>query len=348
MDRVMRLVVTLSLLGLAGCGPSVLDLRDDLDFHRSSFRERLAADHRLLQEFVACTTQPAHDQADPMRLSGSRAPDSVQALIRRIRERQPQGADSLLAIQDMVGDLADTPHRRITLATLHTVVDAIRRWHAHLDFDEDDLAQDSSRFGRLLLAYNKAYFGDLRFQRDPAVPASGRHAVMKMTSRGFVDRSGNVWRFPGLSSDQLSSDQPAPPLTAAVTSQRVSADLTRIFIEAFFDAAFQVPAVHGATALRVEWPSPDQSYPEFDADRPAVPLDAVARLTQDALRAEASVTAAVGKAVRGGGLFGTQNETVAAALETAAGVTAKKLFEHEGFCYFQVTQGKAAAGTPSR
>jgi hypothetical protein len=55
------------------------------------------------------------------------------------------------------------------------------------------------------------------------------------------------------------------------------------------------------------------------------------------MRAEAAVTSLVGKAVRGGGLFGLQNETLAAMLETAAGVLAKKLVEHEGFCYFQVT-----------
>jgi hypothetical protein len=168
-----------------------------------------------------------------------------------------------------------------------------------------------------------------------------------VTSHGFVDRSGSVWRFPGLSSDPPSSDQTAPP-SAAVNSQRLTADLTRIFVEAFFDAAFQVPAIHGATALRVEWASSEQSYPEFDADRPAIPLEALARLTRDALRAEATVTAAVGKAVRGGSVFGTQNETLAASLETAAGVMAKKLIEHEGFCYFQVTQGTPVAGNVSR
>ena len=63
-------------------------------------------------------------------------------------------------------------------------------------------------------------------------------------------------------------------------------------------------------------------------------------MTRDALRAEAAVTSLVGKAVRGGSVFGTQNETLAATLETAAGVMAKKLVEHEGFCYFQVTEGK--------
>jgi hypothetical protein len=81
------------------------------------------------------------------------------------------------------------------------------------------------------------------------------------------------------------------------------------------------------------------SYPEFDANHPAIPLEALARVTRDALRAEAAVTSIVGKAVRGGSVFGSQNETLAATLETAAGVIAKKLVEHEGFCYYQVTGG---------
>jgi hypothetical protein len=62
-------------------------------------------------------------------------------------------------------------------------------------------------------------------------------------------------------------------------------------------------------------------------------------VTRDALRAEAAVTSLVGKAVRGGSVFGTQNETLAATLEAAAGVMAKKLIEHEGFCYYQVSEG---------
>jgi hypothetical protein len=44
-------------------------------------------------------------------------------------------------------------------------------------------------------------------------------------------------------------------------------------------------------------------------------LDAFARLRRDAFRAEAEVTAEVGKAVRGSPL-GTQNETFPAGMET--------------------------------
>jgi hypothetical protein len=167
--------------------------------------------------------------------------------------------------------------------------------------------------------------------------------VVKVTSKGFVDRSGNALLFPGLSPEIEASPASSVRLSAAtVDSQRVSADLTRIFLEAFFDAAFRVPAVHGATTLRAG-PNPQESpYPEFDANHPMISLEALARVTRDALRAEAAVTSLVGKAVRGGSVFGTQNETLAATLETAAGVMAKKLVEHEGFCYFQVTEGKTA------
>lgn len=347
MRRPDFLFATLGLLLFAGCSSSSLDLRDDLDLHRSSFRDKLATNQALAQRFLACTTQTASDKAENHQLSGAGSLGPVRALIQRIREQRPQHADSLMALQDMASELTATSRRRLSLTDLHAVVDSVRRWHAHLDFDEDDLSQDASRFARLLLAYNTAYFGNLQFKKNPTASGSGLHAVVKATSNGFVDRGGNAVLFPGISIDLLPPDQAPRFSSITVDSQRVSADLTRIFLEAFFDAAFQVPAVHGATALRVEWPSQEAPYPEFDAAHPAIPLDALARVTRDALRAEAAVTAAVGKLVRGGNVFGTQNETLAAALETAAGVMAKKLVEHEGFCYFQVTQGTRVAGEGS-
>jgi hypothetical protein len=162
-----------------------------------------------------------------------------------------------------------------------------------------------------------------------------------VTSKGFVDRSGNALLFPGISAEIEVSPANSVRLSAtAVDSQRVSADLIRIFLEAFFDTAFRVPAVHGATALRVGPKSQESPYPEYDADHPIIPLEALARIARDSMRAEAAVTSLVGKTVRGGSVFGTQNETLAATLETAAGVMVKKLVEHEGFCYYQVSEGR--------
>jgi hypothetical protein len=267
----------------------------------------------------------------------------LAAVIKTIRQGHPDKGASLSILAEVLNDVANDATARIDLDKLTQVIEVAGRWHGHLGLDEDQLEQDSSRFARMLLTYNKAYFGDLSFTARPDSEGIGLRGVMKVTSKGFIDRTGNALLFPGISAEiEVSLANSVHISATTVDSQRVSADLTRIFLEAFFDTAFRVPAVHGATALRVG-PNPQESpYPEFDANHPTIPLEALARVTRDALRAEAAVTSLVGKTVRGGSVFGTQNETLAATLETAAGVMAKKLVEHEGFCYYQVTEGKAA------
>src|SRR5262249_49297561 len=125
----------------------------------------------------------------------------VEALIQRFRERRPQQTDSLLALQQLVFDLEGTPRRRLDLDDLRKVVNLIGQWHNHVDFDEDELVHDSSRLARLLLSYNKAYFGDLSFKIDQATSEGNIHRVIKVTSNGFVDRNGNTFVFPKLSTD---------------------------------------------------------------------------------------------------------------------------------------------------
>jgi len=345
------------LLVQAGCSSSVLQLRDQLDLHRGEFRQKLADKKELTTKFLACTGQ-AHDEP----LSERRDADSsleplslrtqeghamsvrpLAAVIDMIRRRHPDKGASLSILADVLGDVTNDATARIDLDKLTQVIETAGRWHAHLGLDEDQLEQDSSRFARMLLMYNKAYFGDLNFMARPVSAGDGFRGVVKVTSKGFVDRSGNALLFPGISAEiEVSPANSVRVSATTVDSQRVSADLIRIFLEAFFDAAFRVPTVHGATALRVGPNLQESGYPEFDANHPTIPLEALARVTRDALRAEAAVTSLVGKAVRGGSVFSAQNETLAATLETAAGVMAKKLVEHEGFCYFQVTEGQPA------
>jgi hypothetical protein len=260
-----------------------------------------------------------------------------------ILRRHPDKGASLSILADVLGDVTNDATARIDLDKLTQVIETAGRWHGHLGLDEEQVEQDSSRFVRMLLAYNKAYFGDLSSAARSDSAGAGLRGVVKITSKGFVDRSGNALLFPGISAEiEVSLANSVRVSATTVDSQRVSADLIRIFLEAFFDAAFRVPAVHGATALRVGPNLKESGYPEFDANHPTIPLEALARVTRDALRAEAAVTSLVGKAVRGGSVFSAQNETLAATLETAAGVMAKKLVEHEGFCYFQVTAGQPA------
>ncbi len=349
MTATRRRSVALSFIGLltAGCGSSVLDLRDNLDFNQASFHDKLAAKQGLVKTFLACTKHAYDERAEVSSEQSSseeeQRPDghlsAIRALITGVKATRPLHADSLEILEDALADWRSTSHRRLDLNKLRKVVDVIKQWHVHLDFDEDALAEDASRFAQLLLAYNKAYFGDIHYVAGPSATGQGVRAVARVASNGFIDRNGNVWIFPGLALE--ATTKPGQSLaieSGRVDSQRISADLTRVFFEAFFDAAFRVPAAQDATALHIQWKTAGYAYPTFDADRAPIPLDAFARVTRDALRAEAAVTSAVGKAVRGGGVFSSQNETYAATLETAAGVIAKKLVEHEGFCYFQTIQ----------
>jgi hypothetical protein len=340
--------VGLFLIGLlaSGCSVSVVDLRDGLDINQATFHDKLAANQGLADEFLACTTRaydergaPSADRSVLDGNDGSPGPvRAIHALITRVKKGRPADAGSLQVLEDTLADWARTSYQRLDLHKLRKVVDVIKQWHIHFDFDEDTLAEDGTRFAQLLLAYNKAYFGDIRYAAVPAA-GSGVRPVARVTSEGFIDRNGNIWRFPGLSVE--ATKEPGQSIAAEsgrVDSQRITADLTRVFLEAFFDAAFREPAVERATALHVKWKTAAHAYPAFDADHPPIPLEAFGRVTRDALRAEAAVTSEVGKAVRGGSVFGAQNETLAAGLETAAGVIAKKLVEHGGFCYFQTIQ----------
>ena len=347
-------ILLIALLLQAACSSSVLQLRDQLDLHRGTFRQKLAGKKVLTAKFLACTGQ-VHDELPGDRRNTGTSPQALAqlipegqaasvrplaAVIEKIRLRHQDKGASLSILAQVLEDVTNDTNARIDLDKLKRVIDVARQWHGHLGMDEDELEQDASRFAKMLLNYNKAYFGDLSFATKPDSSGGASHGVVNVTSKGFVDRSGNILLFPGISAEiEVSPTNSVRISATTVDSQRVSADLIRIFLEAFFDTAFRVPAVYGATALRVG-PIPQESpYPEFDAHHPAIPLEALARVTRDALRAEAAVTSLVGKAVRGGSVFSTQNETVAATLETAAGVMAKKLVEHEGFCYFQVTQG---------
>jgi hypothetical protein len=343
------------LLVQAGCSSSVLQLRDQPDLYHGKFRQKLADNKELAAKFLACTGQ-AHDEPLRERTEAATSPEPLSlqspegqatsvrplsAVIETIRKRHPDKEASLAILANVLDDVANDATARLDLGKLTQVIESAGRWQGSLGLDEDQLEQDSSRFARMLLAYNKAYFGDLSFKANQISAGAGLRGVVKVTSKGFVDRSGNTLLFPGISAEiEVSPANSVRMSATAVDSQRVSADLIRVFLEAFFDTAFRVPAVHGATALRVGPKSQESPYPEYDADHPLIPLEALARIARDSMRAEAAVTSLVGKTVRGGSVFGTQNETLAATLETAAGVMVKKLVEHEGFCYFQVTEGK--------
>ena len=232
----------ISLLVQAGCSSSVLQLREQLDLHHGGFRQKVTDKQELETKFLACIGQ-AHDEPLSERRD-TRTPPALQghamsirplaAVIEMIRPGHLEKGASLSILADVLEDVAGDVTARIDLTKLARVVETAGRWHGHFGLNEDKLEQDSSRFARMLLAYNKAYFGDLRFTARSDSSGVDLRGIVNVTSKGFVDRSGNALLFPGISPElEVSSAQSVRIPASTVNSQRVSADLIRIFLEAF-------------------------------------------------------------------------------------------------------------------
>lgn len=338
---------------------------------RPRWHRKIQDDRELAKRFIACSGQAYGEQSvgEPtgiapqdgspgVELARVKAAKLVKQVVKNLDLTPDEGKQDLKAL---LTQLIDTDEQKIKLGSLGsrlkkyiakreqrlglgryinlaTTPQLVDHLHARIRDDEDQMARTGSRFERLLVAYNRAYFGEISFK---AALEGGQRAVepkrineeIRTVPNGFVDRNGTTFAFPGLSANLIVANKPFHLQSGSADSRRIASDLTRIFLEALFDAAFQVPAVDGATALKIE------GYPRFDSTNPPIPIDELAKITTDALRAEAAVISHVGELVRGGGGLGINNETLASVLETAAGVIAKKLAEHELFCYFRVRSG---------
>ena len=255
--------------------------------------------------------------------------------LQAIQSRIPGVIDEKLGL--LMRHLAMTPLQQIDLAphinALNQLPRIVRELHSTLLVQEQVVAHPSP-FDRLFLAYSSAYFGAVHVTPT----AEGTHGVEArlQAETGFTDRNGIVHVFPGLSAAVwLSSDQQVRSRADRVDSKQITSDLIRIFLEAYFDAAFMVPAAPTATAFTVSFDEghaqAPAGYPKLDDAR--LSQRDVTNLTEAALRAEAVVTSAMGEAIRGGTIASLNNETLAAGVETAAGVIAKKLVERQLFCY---------------
>ncbi|WP_447984654.1 hypothetical protein [Nitrospira sp. Nam74] len=202
--------------------------------------------------------------------------------------------------------------------------------------------KDQKPFIRLLALYQRDYFGSPAFKgRTMSDPGTEQFQLL-LQSGGFVDRNGNSIAFPTWSLNISQAGTNLSLSSATVNSGRISSDLTRLFVEAFFDSIFYVPAQPQSSAVIDKLKLfPERDYPTWDTvkfeDEKGRLVTSLASdsITFTGTQAEAFVTAAMGKAIRGGLISGLNNETLAAAVETAAGVTAKKLVEHEVYCYFK-------------
>jgi len=82
-------IALLTLPLLTACTSSLIDLREDLDVHRSSYKEKLAGNPATTEKFLACTQQ-AHDESSlPLTIattsSSTGSPVSSTAVSGRLR-----------------------------------------------------------------------------------------------------------------------------------------------------------------------------------------------------------------------------------------------------------------------
>ena len=337
--HILKTVVVMCCFVLTGCASAQI-LHDN---QQARLYADLQQDKVLLKKFRECSFRPYGDPssaatADAEPREAAPAP-SVRPLQMLINNSTLSNDEDVAGLLQVIADLADPSQHKIDfhphLGRLKNVMELAKRFHSRVRLEEDKLIKEGRPFERLLVAYNRAYFGEIKFTASAG--KGGVKGVVKTTSAGFVDRNGNAFAFPGLSVEvSLGPDKTVHLQPGIPDSKRISSDLVRIFLEAFFDAAYRTPAERSATALQVDWKT-DPPYPMFDGERMPIAMASFEKVSRDSLRAEAAVISAVGREIRGGGMFGIGNETLAAAVETAAGVIAKKVVEHETFCYFLVT-----------
>ena len=87
------------LLLQTACSSSILQLRDQLDLHRGTFRQKLAGKKELTAKFLACTRQ-AHDELPGDRRDTETSP---QALAQLIQEGQATSVRPLADVQSLGG-----------------------------------------------------------------------------------------------------------------------------------------------------------------------------------------------------------------------------------------------------
>lgn len=294
--------------------------------------------------FEQCAPRRFRDSSAGVPAPGSPNPvtprrTSLLRPLQAMESRIPGVVDEKVAL--LMAHLETAPLQRIDLAphihALKQLPKIVRAMHSTL-LTREQVAAHQSRFEQLFLLYSRAYFGAVTATPAMMEGVQGVEARLQAET-GFRDRNGIVHIFPGLSVGVwLSSDRQVRFRADAVDSKEITSDLIRIFLEAYFDASFMVPAAPNATALTAPLVSDHTqepaAYPTF-SDAGLHPSD-IASVTQAALRAEAVATSAMGEAIRGGAITSLNNETLAAGVETAAGVIAKKLVERELFCYLVV------------
>lgn len=154
--------------------------------------------------------------------------------------------------------------------------------------------------------------------------------IGKIENTGFATRGGQVFQFPSV---QVTVTLPNPePDLPNVDFTVVGADLVRVALHAIFDSHMKVPGVPASTAVKHE-PKLLMDFSK-DIDPQLVNEGEFARIESRSGMVEAAVGAGVGRLVRGLGFVSMNNESLATLIETAFGVTSRKVAEKVFWCSY--------------
>ncbi len=176
-----------------------------------------------------------------------------------------------------------------------------------------------------------------QLQAVAANPGGKYYLPVTMDEAGFVSHFGKRYRFPGTADAE--ANQPVDQSQVGADVVRVVLEANRDSLEELWEEKYRLPAIATATGVKIRVLRPFD--PQHDrAWNIAAPDDWLA-LEAKASQVETWVAGAVGKAIRGGSAFSANNEALAKAVETAAGVIARHAAERALWCATRAERGQA-------
>lgn len=164
----------------------------------------------------------------------------------------------------------------------------------------------------------------------------------------FVTRSGMSVQFAGLTLEFDKDGKTKPSLTHPKASE-YGPQMVRVFVEAVFDAnGTPVPAGSNSTACQKQLYTGSLCVADDSVDGSGS-SDLAKRLgVMDgyASQAEATVSAITASAIRGASWASLNNEAIADTVETAAGVTARKVMEKGLWPYYETAPSCGSSIAP--
>jgi hypothetical protein len=143
---------------------------------------------------------------------------------------------------------------------------------------------------------------------------------------GFTNRAGENFKWPTV---EVRINPSAEKVVSwgDIDLKAIGAQLLRVFLEAVFDAQLGVPGAPSATGvgLPAEYRLP--TFEPVDANQAGVTLAEFNSLNDWSGRAEGIAGSGIGQLIRGIGWISLNNEALASLIETAVGVTVRKLVE---------------------